>query len=179
MDFGEFSECEVFGRASAKQYREAIRIDPKQAKAHNILGLAMATKGDEGGAIASYRELLPILGERGEQDAIAVANRPRGPVRIRPSSPPPATIASWFGTSQAVNWLQRLAASLSPGQPIYSVGGGGHFMPDGAYSGFYSCKGTPRTGRDLLKAALCQAEAKNTPPKVIPKPKPPEAAGIP
>jgi preprotein translocase subunit SecY len=31
----------------------------------------------------------------------------------------PATIASWFGTSQAVNWLQRLAASLSPGQPIY------------------------------------------------------------
>jgi preprotein translocase subunit SecY len=31
----------------------------------------------------------------------------------------PATIASWFGTSQAVSWLQRLAASLSPGQPIY------------------------------------------------------------
>ena len=31
----------------------------------------------------------------------------------------PATIASWFGTSQAVGWLQRLAASLSPGQPIY------------------------------------------------------------
>jgi preprotein translocase subunit SecY len=31
----------------------------------------------------------------------------------------PATIASWFGTSQAVSWLQRVAASLSPGQPIY------------------------------------------------------------
>ena len=31
----------------------------------------------------------------------------------------PATIASWFGTSQAVGWLQRLSASLSPGQPIY------------------------------------------------------------
>ena len=31
----------------------------------------------------------------------------------------PATIASWFGTSQAVSWLQRFAASLSPGQPIY------------------------------------------------------------
>jgi len=31
----------------------------------------------------------------------------------------PATIASWFGTSQAVSWLQRLAASLSPGQPVY------------------------------------------------------------
>jgi preprotein translocase subunit SecY len=31
----------------------------------------------------------------------------------------PATIASWFGTSQAMPWLQRLAASLSPGQPIY------------------------------------------------------------
>src|SRR5688572_2070216 len=31
----------------------------------------------------------------------------------------PATIASWFGTSQGASWLQRLAASLSPGQPIY------------------------------------------------------------
>jgi len=31
----------------------------------------------------------------------------------------PATIASWFGTSQSVSWLQRLAAALSPGQPIY------------------------------------------------------------
>jgi preprotein translocase subunit SecY len=33
----------------------------------------------------------------------------------------PATIASWFGTSQAVSWLQRLAASLSPGQPVYII----------------------------------------------------------
>jgi preprotein translocase subunit SecY len=33
----------------------------------------------------------------------------------------PATIASWAGTSQALSWLQRLAASLSPGQPIYIV----------------------------------------------------------
>ncbi len=31
----------------------------------------------------------------------------------------PATIASWFGTSQSVPWLQKIAASLSPGQPIY------------------------------------------------------------
>jgi len=31
----------------------------------------------------------------------------------------PATVASWFGTSQAVSWLQRVAASLSPGQPVY------------------------------------------------------------
>jgi preprotein translocase subunit SecY len=31
----------------------------------------------------------------------------------------PATVASWFGTSQAVSWLQRIAASLSPGQPVY------------------------------------------------------------
>ncbi|MBN1237775.1 MAG: preprotein translocase subunit SecY [Gammaproteobacteria bacterium] len=29
----------------------------------------------------------------------------------------PATIATWFGTSQP--WLQRIAASMSPGQPIY------------------------------------------------------------
>ena len=31
----------------------------------------------------------------------------------------PATILSWFGTSQALSGLQRIAASLSPGQPIY------------------------------------------------------------
>jgi preprotein translocase subunit SecY len=31
----------------------------------------------------------------------------------------PATIASWFGASESVSWLQRVAASLSPGQPVY------------------------------------------------------------
>ena len=31
----------------------------------------------------------------------------------------PATIASWFGTSQPVSWLQTVAARLSPGQPLY------------------------------------------------------------
>jgi preprotein translocase subunit SecY len=31
----------------------------------------------------------------------------------------PATMASWFGTSEAVSWLQRLAASMAPGQPVY------------------------------------------------------------
>jgi preprotein translocase subunit SecY len=31
----------------------------------------------------------------------------------------PATIASWFGTSQSVSWLQTVAARLSPGQPLY------------------------------------------------------------
>jgi preprotein translocase subunit SecY len=31
----------------------------------------------------------------------------------------PATIANWFGQAQALPWLQRLAATLSPGQPIY------------------------------------------------------------
>jgi preprotein translocase subunit SecY len=31
----------------------------------------------------------------------------------------PATILSWFGTSQAMSGLQRIAASFSPGQPIY------------------------------------------------------------
>jgi preprotein translocase subunit SecY len=33
----------------------------------------------------------------------------------------PATIASWFGTSQSVSWLQRVAATLSPGQPVYII----------------------------------------------------------
>ena len=31
----------------------------------------------------------------------------------------PATIASFLGTSQAVGWLQRVSATLSPGQPVY------------------------------------------------------------
>ncbi len=31
----------------------------------------------------------------------------------------PATMASWFGTGESVAWLQRVAASMSPGQPIY------------------------------------------------------------
>ncbi len=31
----------------------------------------------------------------------------------------PATIASWFGTQEGFGWLQNIAATLSPGQPIY------------------------------------------------------------
>ncbi|QBQ54678.1 preprotein translocase subunit SecY [Nitrosococcus wardiae] len=31
----------------------------------------------------------------------------------------PATVASWFGSSEGMGWLRDLAATLSPGQPIY------------------------------------------------------------
>jgi preprotein translocase subunit SecY len=31
----------------------------------------------------------------------------------------PATIAGWFGQSQSTTWLRDIAATLSPGQPIY------------------------------------------------------------
>ncbi len=31
----------------------------------------------------------------------------------------PATIANWFGAGQGASWLQRVATSLSPGQPLY------------------------------------------------------------
>ncbi len=31
----------------------------------------------------------------------------------------PATIASWFGNSEGMGWLQDIASTLSPGQPIY------------------------------------------------------------
>ncbi|MBM4197838.1 MAG: preprotein translocase subunit SecY [Gammaproteobacteria bacterium] len=37
----------------------------------------------------------------------------------------PATIASWFGTSQNLGWLQTAAAELSPGQPMYDLLYGG------------------------------------------------------
>jgi preprotein translocase subunit SecY len=33
----------------------------------------------------------------------------------------PATVAQWFGTSDNFGWLQNLATSLSPGQPIYTL----------------------------------------------------------
>ena len=33
----------------------------------------------------------------------------------------PATIASWFGTRMRFGWLQRLASSCRPGQPIYII----------------------------------------------------------
>ena len=31
----------------------------------------------------------------------------------------PATIASWFGNNEKLNWLQDIATAISPGQPIY------------------------------------------------------------
>ena len=31
----------------------------------------------------------------------------------------PATVAGWFGSSQSMEWLKDLAATLSPGQPLY------------------------------------------------------------
>lgn len=31
----------------------------------------------------------------------------------------PATVASWFGSSEGFGWLQDVATTLSPGQPIY------------------------------------------------------------
>jgi len=31
----------------------------------------------------------------------------------------PATIAGWFGSHEGANWLKDIAATLSPGQPIY------------------------------------------------------------
>jgi preprotein translocase subunit SecY len=33
----------------------------------------------------------------------------------------PATVASWFGTQDGLGWLQVVAASLSVGQPIYTL----------------------------------------------------------
>ncbi len=31
----------------------------------------------------------------------------------------PATVAGWFGATEGMNWLKDIAATLSPGQPIY------------------------------------------------------------
>jgi len=33
----------------------------------------------------------------------------------------PATVAQWFGTADRMGWLQVMAGSLSPGQPIYTM----------------------------------------------------------
>jgi preprotein translocase subunit SecY len=33
----------------------------------------------------------------------------------------PATVAQWFGTAESLGWLQIMASTLSPGQPIYTM----------------------------------------------------------
>jgi preprotein translocase subunit SecY len=33
----------------------------------------------------------------------------------------PATVAQWFGTADSMGWLQTMASSLSPGQPVYTL----------------------------------------------------------
>ena len=33
----------------------------------------------------------------------------------------PATVAQWFGTADSMGWLQVMAGSLAPGQPIYTM----------------------------------------------------------
>jgi preprotein translocase subunit SecY len=40
----------------------------------------------------------------------------------------PATIASWFGTSSGMSWLQQVSASLQPGQPLYMMMYGGFII---------------------------------------------------
>jgi preprotein translocase subunit SecY len=37
----------------------------------------------------------------------------------------PATIASWFGTSEGLGWLQNISAAMTPGQPAHMVFYGG------------------------------------------------------
>ena len=31
----------------------------------------------------------------------------------------PASMASWFGSNQGMDWLQQISLVLSPGQPLY------------------------------------------------------------
>ncbi len=38
-----------------KKYREAVRLNPKHASAHNLLGSALEHKGDLQGALSEYR----------------------------------------------------------------------------------------------------------------------------
>jgi preprotein translocase subunit SecY len=33
----------------------------------------------------------------------------------------PATVASWFGASEGMTWLKDIAATLSPGEPVYVI----------------------------------------------------------
>jgi preprotein translocase subunit SecY len=33
----------------------------------------------------------------------------------------PATVVSWFGQAEGMNWLRNIATTLSPGQPIYVI----------------------------------------------------------
>jgi preprotein translocase subunit SecY len=33
----------------------------------------------------------------------------------------PATVGQWFGTAESMGWLQTIASTLSPGQPVYTL----------------------------------------------------------
>ncbi len=33
----------------------------------------------------------------------------------------PATVASWFGSTEGVDWLKNIASTLHPGQPVYTL----------------------------------------------------------
>jgi Flp pilus assembly protein TadD len=41
-------------------YREALRIEPNDSKAHNSLGLALGDKGDREGELVEYREAIRL-----------------------------------------------------------------------------------------------------------------------
>jgi tetratricopeptide (TPR) repeat protein len=55
------------------EYREALRLDPKDARAHGLLGLALQGKEDFDGAVAAYREALRLDPKQPQ----ALANLPR------------------------------------------------------------------------------------------------------
>ena len=56
----------------------------------------------------------------------------------------PATIASWFGTSEGFDWLQDIAATLAPGQPVYIL------LYAGLIMFFESCAPKPKNSTDAL-----------------------------
>ena len=48
------------GMGRSRQYREALRINPKSAEAHDYLGRTLLSQGDVDGAVAEFHEALAI-----------------------------------------------------------------------------------------------------------------------
>jgi tetratricopeptide (TPR) repeat protein len=68
------------------EYREAIRLKPDLAEAHNNVGIALGDRGDPDGAIAEYREAIRLEPEFAEAyvnlgTALAANGDPDGAIR--------------------------------------------------------------------------------------------------
>ena len=79
-----------------REYQEALRLQPDDAKAHNNLGIALDQKGQLDEAIRQYQEAIRLKPDYAlAHNNFGYALEPERPIGRRhppiPGSPPPAT----------------------------------------------------------------------------------------